>query len=451
MDRLLSTFSFEFILSQCLLEEPAVAVTTSVNGAESDSDSDDHGFGSGLVSPSDSITSSVAMSVTSEVSPNYQHLELGPASLELESPQPSTERLKHQDVLESLNSIPPSQAPVPNSSISFSQVENNLLMQIWYFGAQATHVPHNKLSRLARRVIIKIAKILRDDPASLEVVHDVVGRCHRTQAEGLLDRVLQAREDSPYHHHAPPPHSSSSSSSSRSRRGEMLSPSAGGHRGNRGRSPVRKLLTQKDDQTSPSPSQHRKNSRERDASPVPGASSSRDPLPIDSSTHKSSVDRRTDEKGVATQGGVAAAKDDKKRMSRQMSRQRSHGNASTTSGDDFVASDESFRSALSDLDLDCSSDTLLGDLPPGDNPGEELAPPLMAREEGSVAMGGEESSSSASNSHDSRKHNTSSSNSSMEKGVESEGVVSGFPNKPGYLRHVISSEPPYKGHVYCPL
>ena len=74
--------------------------------------------------------------------------------------------------------------------------ENNLLAQAWYFAAQATHVPHHKVSKVARRVIIRIAKVLRDEPFSLEIVHDVVSRCHRTQAEGLLDRVYKAREKS---------------------------------------------------------------------------------------------------------------------------------------------------------------------------------------------------------------------------------------------------------------
>lgn len=72
--------------------------------------------------------------------------------------------------------------------------ENNLLAQAWYFAAQATHVPHNKVGKVARRVIIRIAKVLRNEPFSLEIVHDVVSKCHRTQAEGLLDRVLAARE-----------------------------------------------------------------------------------------------------------------------------------------------------------------------------------------------------------------------------------------------------------------
>ena len=72
--------------------------------------------------------------------------------------------------------------------------ENNLLAQAWYFAAQATHVPHNKVGKVARRVIIRIAKVLRSEPFSLEIVHDVVSRCHRTAAEGLLDRVLTARE-----------------------------------------------------------------------------------------------------------------------------------------------------------------------------------------------------------------------------------------------------------------
>ena len=50
------------------------------------------------------------------------------------------------------------------------------------------------MGKVARRVIIRIAKVLRNEPFSLEIVHDVVSKCHRTQAEGLLDRVLAARE-----------------------------------------------------------------------------------------------------------------------------------------------------------------------------------------------------------------------------------------------------------------
>ena len=68
------------------------------------------------------------------------------------------------------------------------------MAQALYFAAQATHVPHHKVGKVARRVIIRIAKVLRNEAFSLEIVHDVVSQCHRTQAEGLLDRVLAARE-----------------------------------------------------------------------------------------------------------------------------------------------------------------------------------------------------------------------------------------------------------------
>ena len=74
--------------------------------------------------------------------------------------------------------------------------ENNLLAQAWYFAARATHVPHHKVGKVARRLIIRIAKVLRNESFSLEIVHDVVSRCHRTHAEGLLDRVYSAREKS---------------------------------------------------------------------------------------------------------------------------------------------------------------------------------------------------------------------------------------------------------------
>ena len=80
--------------------------------------------------------------------------------------------------------------------------ETNLLAQAWYFAAQATHVPHNKVGKVARRVIIRIAKVLRNEAFSQEIIHDVVSRCHRTQAEGLLERALAACEKpaTPSHH-----------------------------------------------------------------------------------------------------------------------------------------------------------------------------------------------------------------------------------------------------------
>ena len=86
-------------------------------------------------------------------------------------------------------------SPSPHSSPPVHPAaDTNLLAQAWYFAAAATHIPQNKVGKVARRVIIRIAKVLRSEPFSLEIVHDVVSRCHRTAAEGLLDRVLTARE-----------------------------------------------------------------------------------------------------------------------------------------------------------------------------------------------------------------------------------------------------------------
>ena len=84
--------------------------------------------------------------------------------------------------------------PSQSSPAPHPATESNLLAQAWYFAAKATHVPHNKVGKVARRVIIRIAKVLRSEEFFLEIVHDVISRCHRTQAEGLLDRVLIARE-----------------------------------------------------------------------------------------------------------------------------------------------------------------------------------------------------------------------------------------------------------------
>ena len=83
--------------------------------------------------------------------------------------------------------------PRPTSPIH-PAAENNLLAEAWYFAARATHVPNQKVGKVARRLILRIAKVLRDEPHSLEIARDVVSQCHRTQAEGLLDRVYKARE-----------------------------------------------------------------------------------------------------------------------------------------------------------------------------------------------------------------------------------------------------------------
>ena len=87
----------------------------------------------------------------------------------------------------------PSLSPAVSPSVH-PTAEENLLVQALLFAAQATHVPHNKVGKMAQKVIIRLAKVLRNEPFSLEIMHEVVSRCHRTHAEGLLDRVLTARE-----------------------------------------------------------------------------------------------------------------------------------------------------------------------------------------------------------------------------------------------------------------
>ena len=186
IDRMLSHFSWDFLLPQCQLNpQSQQAVGTS------DDDSDEKGSSnsdsvSGPTSPIDSVTSSIISSLQTEGSgsdsqPQSFKFEL-PSGMEPELAEIGTEMRQTEEE----KSRSPS--PMP------AAVENNLLMQVWYFAAKATHVPHRKLGKVAQKVIIKIAKGLQNDPVSLEIVHDVVSKCHRTQAEGLLDRVLHARE-----------------------------------------------------------------------------------------------------------------------------------------------------------------------------------------------------------------------------------------------------------------
>ena len=350
------------------------------------------------------------MSVTSEVP---YITESGPASLELESSeQTNTDVLKvgrNGEEDESTRGHSPVGAPPPQYK---SVVERNLLMQMWYFAGRATHIAHPKVSKLARRVIIKVAKILRDDPASLEIAHDVVGRCHRTQAEGLLDRVLQARE-SPYH-------------ASLSQQGVGVAPSESlrGSRRRReeasgGRNKLQKPAATRGHERTPSPlsSQLRVSH-----SPIPVASSSlKDHHEKVKGRRLLMEEQRTGDTRVKTPE-MARPDSSASRERRKLSRQKSRG--TTDASDDFIPSDESFQSALSDLqDLDMSSNTLLA--------------PEDEGERGVV-----DESSSASNSHDSQRScgshkqgtSPSSSSSSVEKGVEPVGVVSGFPNKPGFMK-----------------
>lgn len=413
MDCIISKFSVEFIVSQCVIE-PVIEPESSTY---SDSESDDPSFGSGLVSPSDSISSSITTMSINTNDPTYSS-ESGPASTELESsldPNRDTSKQNASEVVAEEDFAGSSSV----SSVHKSLVEKNLLMQIWYFAAQATHLPHRKLGKLARRVIIKISKILRSDPASLEVAHDVVSCCYRTQAEGLLDRVLQARE------------SPCDSMSSHSGEGGTA---AGRLRGS----------GKKRDNTPPNKRQEQQVSQGKQphASTKGGTSSvlslRGSPAPIATSSLKTLAEERTieanrdlndkEEKSRGKLGNDSRKSDDvmslesRNKERRKLNRQRSHGNT-----DEFVASDESFQSAVSELDLDCSGNTLLA--PEGEGEGEE--------EEGEVggvsSMLGvaDEESSSACSSHDSRKSTAShknSSNSSIEKGV-----VLGFPTKPGYM------------------
>ncbi len=171
MEKLLTRFSWEFLLPQCMLKP------FSPTNSDSDSDESYSGTVSDVVSVEDSLTSNVSAMLTEASSSGS-----GSAETSLKSAG-----IAEVVVLESEVS--------DNSPDSISSVvKNNLLMQCWYFAAKATRVSHHKVAKIARKVIIHIGKILRDDPSSLEIVHDVISKCHRTSAEGLLDKVLKARE-----------------------------------------------------------------------------------------------------------------------------------------------------------------------------------------------------------------------------------------------------------------
>ena len=162
LDRLISRFTLEFLLTNCVVE------TQCHTGGEPDSES---------TSTLDSLASNASTVVGSQTGTGMEpgH-EMRPGSeCPGMEPRPST----NSDSMSSYTKL---------------TAENNLLVRAWYFAARATHVPHNKLGKVGRRVIIRIAKVLRDHPSSLEIVHDVVSKCHRTHAEGLLDRVLKVRE-----------------------------------------------------------------------------------------------------------------------------------------------------------------------------------------------------------------------------------------------------------------
>ena len=439
MDRILNIFSVEFIISQCIKVSSQVLTPA----PSFDSESDD----SGHTSPCDSLTSSIAASMASN---DFYGMDSEMTSMELESAERPRESDATSDVASGQSFIPASR---------WAMIENNLLMQMWYFAARASQVPRAKVGKLVRRVIIKVAKILRDDPLSLEVVHDVVARCHRIQAEGLLDRVLQAREGSyvPPTKQLPPQESSASSQRTKTSTNRLAVGSR--RKGAGAREKGEEPRSRKSSLRNPS-----SNIRDRSISPssasvspspgkTPPLRVTPPPIPMASSSLKDSLEKvrlrrdlsggqdrskhgdngdgigsignhgnRVDIRtGSGSHGDYREYGRSQSKESRRVSRQKSRNSAA---GDEFVGSDESFQSAVSELDLDCSAST------------------IMAHEEEKAELaivGGNEGLSSGSNSHDSRrscdsrKHNTSSS-SSVEKGVESGGAVTGFPFKPGYMK-----------------
>ncbi len=161
LDQVISRFSCEFLLQNCT-SDPSFSSDTDSNGGSS-------------ITLLDSLASIPESQVGTE--PGQEESGVEP-SLNVE------------------NSLGSLDLPQCSSPVSPAPTQGNLLVRAWYFAAKATHVPHNKLGKVSRRVIVRLAKVLRDDPSSLEVVHDVVSKCHRTQAEGLLDRVFRVREKS---------------------------------------------------------------------------------------------------------------------------------------------------------------------------------------------------------------------------------------------------------------
>lgn len=186
MEKLLSRFSWEFLLPQCMLKPLSPQPS-----AASDSDTDDMSSGtiSGVASPYDSITSNLSVALPDTSPENIEGVRKMSSGKGVES---GLAEIKLEDVA---NLSPEIEQTEEGGLDSMSPiVKNNLLMQCWYFAAKATHISHSKVGKVARRVIVRVAKVLRDDPSSLEIIYDVIAKCHRTSAEGLLDRVLQARE-----------------------------------------------------------------------------------------------------------------------------------------------------------------------------------------------------------------------------------------------------------------
>ena len=185
---MLSHFSWDFLLPQCQLNPQNQHTVASSDYDSDDKTSSNSESVSGQTSPIDSICSSIVSALVVEGTGSDSQ----PQSFEFEQTAGMEPGLA--DVATELRQIEEEASEASSPSPLPTAVESNLLMQVWYFAAKATHIPHRKLGKLAQKVIIKIAKGLQDDPVSLEIVHDVVSKCHRTQAEGLLDKVLNARE-----------------------------------------------------------------------------------------------------------------------------------------------------------------------------------------------------------------------------------------------------------------
>ena len=347
IDRMLSHFSWDFLLPQCLLNPQS---QVPVGGSDYDSDektSSNSDSVSGPTSPVNSVTSSiVSASLTVEGSgsdsqPQSFDFERH-AGMEPELADVGVE-LRQMGDEEGAPSLSSSPSPLP------AAVENNLLMQTWYFAAKATHVPHRKLGKLAQKVIIKIAKGLQDEPASLEIVHDVVSKCHRSRSQGLLDRVLQAREK-PLDTLAENYHQSSSAAAREEKE--------------EGRSSPCSCSKDRRRATSSSPD------HQRVARKAAAAATKAKAKKLRASADVSHFDVETSYKHLGA-AGVSFSSD--------MRGFRKTDTETTLTADspEFEASDESFQSAISDLDYRQSCE------------GED-------KEEGS------EETSSASNSHDSR-------------------------------------------------
>ena len=355
----------------------------------SDDDSDEKGSSnsdsvSGPTSPIDSVASSIISSLMAEGSgsdsqPQSFEFEL-PSGMEPELAQVGTEMRQTEEEKGR------SPSPMP------AAVENNLLMQVWYFAAKATHVPHRKLGKVAQKVIIKIAKGLQDDPASLEIVHDVVSKCHRTQAEGLLDRVLHAREK-PLDPIASADHKFAAATlrPQRGEEDEKLSP--------RSREKERR-------RASSSSPDHQRDARQKETAA----------FKIAAKKNRASADfSQLNIEGSLKLFGASKKKTsflpETKHLHKTDTESTLHAGSS-----DFEASDESFQSAISDLDH-------------REN---------MFEEEGEDKEEGSEGTSSASNSHDSRKggnaySRSSSGYASVASGASAAGGVERRPGAGGLL------------------